>query len=460
MKFLITTALILMSIIIQTSMKADIVEIKKEYLKFNNQKSTNEYLKIINSIPTVKFKSESNIKSPKSLNFLYFTKLGGSFNNYSYKYIANNTQNLKGFNDDELTFKNTLDFNSHYSDLKRLKNPISIVAKKKSLSKYIQDMHKGLNYNDIYTNEYYSPLKIKSISSFNIKNLQQDIIFDFNQSKSEAKLYCDKNGVKFAYINPVGDTPSKNYIKSFVQNTPVFLEIPKKIKKILTHSNNNNNLPLCKFSRKFNNTEYARKYINTIGRQQNKFIITFTINKEQPNRSYLNGKVRGLSLTLLDKRSNISYEVDSIWGEKYQNIKDIPLNIANDRLKNIQNNTTPFNKETILQGNYAYQISKNLYFIMKNKHIAYIFNTTNRFLSEYNVMHSENELILEHKIIIRDHSYNFPLRVILTKITTNNSNSSNYLSNILYNNTYEYVEYNVDLQNNLVIEMEKLISIK
>lgn len=455
LQYIAATSIILASV----SVQADIRRLPPEFLKFDSEIEQAEYNFVIDNIPFVKFKNSDDHKIKKSLNYLYFTAFGEVFNYVPYLFFANNTENLKGFSNESLLFENVLNFNEHYNKYISLKNPLSIRDKSKELVKLINESHTKIDISNIFNFSYYSALEVDKIFPFNINDLSQDITFKFNPNSQEAKLYCDKNGIKFAYVNPISTFSQTMSFDFYTRHTPVFLEIPSEIKEHLTYYNNKDNLPICKYSRTFVDEDLARKYIDSTPINLNKFVLKYDLNKKQPNRSYLNGKVTDLVFTVFDG-VGYNYELDKVSGSLYDNYIDIPFDIANLNYEiAIKNkNIVTYNKDQILTGKYSYKINDDFYFKLIDKNQAYIYSTKNRFLGIYDLSFNDKEILLTFKSIIRDYSYEFPLSVKLIRELSNEKYQ--YLTYLLLNQHYTYNVYETDLQNNFVINNIDLLKIK
>lgn len=413
------------------------------------------YEGMIYNQPIVLFNDEKEVEN---LNQIYFTKHGKLFNYVPYSFFINNTDKLIGFNNESTLFPNTLGISEKLIDYQNTKNPITRKKVKNELINYINSSYSQADYSKIYEKEYYSDLKIKKVRNYNSKYNRQNLIFDHNQENPNIKLICKKNGQKYAYVNPTSSTYGKFTFDSYSLNTPIYLEIPDELKDYLSYYNNKEEHPICEYTKEFKDLNIAEKYINYINNGRNRFIIRFALNKNNNKTTYLSGHITYFGLTVYDGIDN-NRVFTTINGKSHDSDKDVLYSIAEENLKLKLKN---LKKEEItatefLNGNYAYKIGLNYYFKVSNdKTKALIFNIKNRFLADYDLTFNGKEIRLKLKRIIRENDYNFPREILIYK---EHQEEYKYFSQMLLNLKDEYIEFDTDMQNNLVFDFESLMRI-
>jgi hypothetical protein len=430
---------------------SDFIEYKGSDLK--------KYKQLMATIPFVKFKndgSDKNQRRKKSINYLYFTKNGEIFNFVPYVYFAKNVDKLRGFNKEGLLFENTLHFNDLYDEFVMLRNPISKEKKKEQIYSEVKINIEKAEYSQIFNFDYYSAISIKDVKKYNTKKMEQGVMFDFNERSPNAKILCEKDGYKYGYFSAKAQKVGKKEINSYVQNTPIYLELSDELKDSLSHKINDLGLPLCEYTKKFVDLDKAEFFINNINHGLNKFIMVFELFDSDGRRTYMGGKLKHLSYTVYDgKRFN--FETDRQTGVNYEGVVDIPVDIADKRL--LRDLSTKkriaFSSEKIKERHYAYNIGDDLYFKMYEENKAYVFSTKNRFLGKYDVQFNGKDISLSLSRIVREYDYNFPRKILIYRM----DDTYEYMADVLFNLKMRYKSNNIDLQKHIVMDEKKMLSI-
>jgi hypothetical protein len=450
-------------------------ERNKDFLDYGAVAKNTAYEQLLSGIPFATDLPKS-LKNPKSITYQYYTKNGEYFNHVPLKYFVENTENLKGVYSTFILTPNITELDEKYELLKKTNNIITRNKIEKNIYELYQKNTKNYDLEFLRQYDYYSEVSVKGAMAFNLDEKKQELVLDSKNIKSiELNFYCDEYGNKFAYLYANEILMLNTFtLDSYVQNTPIFFSLSSEIKESLAYFKNRKKEKICKYTKIFQDIDFAEKYINSISNPKDKLIVTFSLDEKQLNRSYLIGKIKHLILTKYDDYDGYIKPLDITTSINFDNDLDIPIHFADKYLtSHVKNKSfeTEF-KDIVNSSKHTFSLNNDdLYFNFKTPKEAIIFSNKNRFYATYDVTYDKKEIVLILKKIKREYKQGFPNKVRILYVK-NIEKQENYESTkivkefkkyslfLLSNNDFEYKEHDLNFKEGFIVNMNEIDKVK